>query len=467
MPGGLLSEKKMKKDQNIRAMQQILIVGAGAVGGFFGAHLARAHPEKVSFLLRPRTLQAVKARGLTVRSAADTFTVHPKAASDPRHLPAPDLIILTVKAYDLDDVLRQLEPVVRDETVIMTLQNGITAEDQIAAKFERDCVVGGVAFIHSKIIEPGVIEHYKRGAVTMGEFMGHQSPRALGIAELFQVAGIPCDLSQDIRRAKWEKMCWNCVFNPLTVMINDRVSKALDHPEMLRVISSIVQEVAAVATAQKVPLDERMAEKVVRWSQELRDIHTSMYDDWKAGRPTEIDFLNGYIALKGKECGIPTPVNEALTAMVKVITESPQPREGVLCLDGDVIQALSLDATALAKLPAEHQVPDVSVLAPGMQGVGVRMKGLLEIPTLQIGADHVTFHAQDGQFAASLTLDQAREFGLIIYGVDGQPLPHAKGGPFRFVAPGLRDLCANVKHVMRIEVTKGAGKDTRPSVKKH
>jgi 2-dehydropantoate 2-reductase len=233
----------------------------------------------------------------------------------------PDLIILAVKAYDLDEVMAQLEPVMTERTVMLTLQNGIDTEDRIIARVHRDSVVGGVAFIYSKIVEPGVIEHYKRGGVAIGELMGHKSERVLQIAEIFKQAGISCQLSDDIRKSKWEKMCWNCVFNPLTVLIDDKVAKALDHPEMAGVIRQIVGEVMAVSAAVKVPLAPDMAEKVVKWTQELRDIHTSMYDDWKAKRPTEIDYLNGYIVRMGRELGIPTPVNEALTAMVKAITE--------------------------------------------------------------------------------------------------------------------------------------------------
>ncbi len=447
-------------------MQQIMIVGAGSVGGFFGAHLAAHHPH-VSFLLRPRTLEAVQQRGLTIRSAGGTFTVHPPAAADPRELARPDLIILGVKAYDLDEALTQLEPVLTDRTVILTLQNGVDTEDRILARLHRDCVVGGVAFIYSKIVEPGVIDHYKKGAVAVGELLGHKSERVLQIADLFKQAGIGCQIAEDIRRSKWEKMCWNCVFNPITVLINDRVAKAIEHPEMLGVIRQIVGEVAAVSAAVKVPLAPDMADKVVRWTQEIRDIHTSMYDDWKAGRPTEIDVLNGYIVRLGREHGIPTPVNEALTAMIKTIAERERSGSDVLRIDGAVVQPIGLDRTALAALPAEHHVPDVGAVMPGMKGKGIRVKALLDLPALAVGADHATFHSQDGTFSASLTLKQAMEYGVLIYEVAGAPLPNEKGGPFRLVTPGLGDLCANVKCVVRIEITRGPGRDTRPSTKKH
>ena len=272
-------------------MQQILVVGAGSVGGFFGAHLAQHHQGRVAFLLRKRTLEAVRRHGLIIRSANGTLTVHPQAAYNVLELPKPDLIVLAMKAYDLEAVLEQIAPIVTPETIFLTLQNGVDIEERIAARYDRRNIIGGVAYIYSKIVEPGVIDHYKRGAVAIGELSGAASGRAseriVRIADLFKQAGIPCQVSDNIHRTKWEKMCWNCVFNPLTVVIDDRVSAALDHPEMLYTIHQIVKEVAAVSEGLQVPLPPDMADRVLKWTQEIRDIHTSMYDDWKAGRPTE------------------------------------------------------------------------------------------------------------------------------------------------------------------------------------
>ena len=225
--------------------------------------------------------------------------------------------------------------------------------------------------------------------------MGYESARLLAIRIYSPRPDIPCQLSKDIRRSKWEKMCWNCVFNPMTVLIDDHVAKALDHPEMMGVIRQIVGEVAAVSAAMKVPLPLDMPERVVKATQEIRDIHTSMYDDWKAGRRTEIDYLNGFIVRKGRELGIPTPVNEALTAMIKTITEKEQigPAESgskaLSCNRSHLIVA------AIAALPEEHQI-DISTVMPGMKGRGIRVEGLLDIPALAIEADHVVFHASDG-----------------------------------------------------------------------
>ena len=302
-------------------MKEIMIVGAGSVGGYFGAHLARNNSH-VSFLLRRKTQTVVSKNGLTIRSAiGESFTVRRRSASNPQDLPQPDLIILGVKAYDLSEVMDQIEPILKSDTTILTLQNGVTIEDTLKMRFGRERVVGGVAFIYSKIVEPGVIDHFKKGMLTIGELMGLETSRLLAIKALFKDAGIPCFLTEDIRKAKWEKMCWNCVFNPLTVLMNDHVAKALDAPELQPVIATIVREVAAVAmAAHRVPLDDDMPDRVVKWSQELRDIHTSMYDDWKAERPTEIDELNGYIVKRGQEFGVPTPMNEMLTALLKGMT---------------------------------------------------------------------------------------------------------------------------------------------------
>ena len=158
-------------------------------------------------------------------------------------------------------------------------------------------------------------------------------------------------------------------------------------------------------------------------------------------------------------------MNEALTAMVKTVTEKPPSGPGVVRIDGAVVQAVSLDRAAIPQLPNEHQVEDVSQLMPSMRGRAIRVKGLLDIPALAVDADHVTFHSVDGKYAATLTLQQARDFGLLLYELDGEPLPDGKGGPYRLITPGLGDLCANVKGVGRIEVRRGAGKDTRPSVR--
>ena len=485
---------------------KVLIVGAGAVGGYFGARLVRAGVDCM-FLLRPRTLAAVKQKGLTVHSVDESFTVHPAAGSDARALSKASLVILSVKRYDLDEVIEQLRPVHFANATVLTLQNGVDAETRILELVPNAQLVGGVAYIYARIAEPGVIEHYKRGSVAIGTWLqtavpgspqkeepeiqsasakgpfaklGEMlrqtdrvttpvapTPRGATLADikvLFDQAGIPCEVVEDIRRTKWEKMCWNVAFNPLTVLLNDRVSKALAHPEMRAMIKLLLKEAVSVARADGMELEPDIADKVVQWSEEIRDIHTSMYDDWKAGRRTEIDFLNGYLVRRGRELGVPTPVNEAVRALIKTITEPAPLGSALLWIEGAVMQSLVFDLDALSKLPVSDQVRDVSVEDPRVRGQGVRIRALLNVATCQIGADHVTFHSADGQYSASLHLKEASESGILIYKLDGRPLSREEGGPFRLVTPSLGDWGASVKGLARIEFTVGPGKDTRPAV---
>lgn len=299
---------------------RVLMVGAGSVGGFVGAHLAHAGVD-VSFLLRPHTCEAVQSRGLTLRSGSTSFTVHPPVATDPSTLATPDVIMLGVKCYDLDEVIQQIRPVLTNDTVILTFQNGIDTEERLMAAFEGDRVVAGVIYIYTKIAKPGVIDHFARGQVTIGELSGDtDTPRINALRNLFAQTPIPCKVSRNMTRVKWEKMCWNVVFNPLTVLLNDSVAKALDHDDTLTLITDIVKETMLVAERFGVTLPPETAATVISNTQAIRDIHTSMFDDWKAGRQTEIEFLNGYLVRHARTFGISVPVNETLYRLVKART---------------------------------------------------------------------------------------------------------------------------------------------------
>ena len=335
---------------------KMVIIGAGSVGGFFGAKLVKAGLD-CGFLLRGRTFEAIRKNGLTIRSNEETFTVYPRITADVQDLQDADLIVLGVKRYDLDGTVEQLRPILTPRTTLLTLQNGVDTEPYIQERLPEIPLVAGVAYIYSKIAEPGIIEHYKRGAIAMGRWPGAPTPLGLeAIKGVFEQAGVACQIVQDVRRTKWEKMCWNVAFNPLTVLIDDNVSKALSYPELRTVITRIVDETVAVASAEGVFLSSDMAEKTIQWSQEIRDIHTSMYDDWKAGRPTEIKYLNGYIVDRANTLGIPVPVNETIVALIKTITEPPPLGPARLLLDGRVLKPIILDTEALAKLRSKRRL---------------------------------------------------------------------------------------------------------------
>ena len=132
-------------------------------------------------------------------------------------------------------------------------------------------------------------------------------------------------------------------------------------------------------------------------------------------------------------------------------------------VEGGIQQEFQLSRSALKKLPQEYQVESIEDLMPGMKGCGVKIKGILEVVTLNLGVDHLTFMSQDEKYSASLTLKQASEHGILLYEHEGKAFPEDRGGPFRLVTPGLGDLCANVKQVGRVIFSQGHGEDTRPA----
>lgn len=292
------------------------MIGAGAVGGYFGALLCRSGTD-VTFLVRPKTYQAVAEHGLRIKSVNGDFTVHPPLIRSVSQIDSVDLIILAVKAYDLPFVLKEIAPLVERGATLLTLQNGVDSEERILSYFKRDCLVAGVAYITSRLAAPGLIEHYRRGIISLGELSGEKSDRAVQIHQLLSGAGITCYLTGQIMKAKWEKLCWNATFNPLSVILDHPISLILDSAPLLEIIRQGISEILAVAKAEGIELKENIIEETITTSNQFREYHTSMYEDFKNGKPTEIEHLNGDLIRRGEKKGIPVPTHCALYGLVK------------------------------------------------------------------------------------------------------------------------------------------------------
>src|SRR5579863_2124657 len=295
---------------------RILMVGAGAVGGYFGALLVRAGVD-LTFLVRPETDEELKESGLRVKSINGDFEVRPKSVTDPQAAGAIDLVILAVKCYDIDEVLATIKPIVSAQTSVLTLQNGVETEERVRSVLGPDSVLAGVAFITARKAGLGLIEHFCRGKITLGELSGRKTDRLLSMYNLLIQSGIPTTLSEDIRQTKWEKLCWNATFNPLSVILNDRVRVVLESEELLEVVRGGGREIVSVVASMGVKLSDRVVEETISVSEQFRDFYTSMYEDFIAGKETEIEYLNGYIVRQGKAKGIATPFNYTLYALVK------------------------------------------------------------------------------------------------------------------------------------------------------
>ena len=184
---------------------RIVVLGAGGVGGYFGARLARAGAD-VTFVARGAHLAAIRAHGLRVRSHAEgEFVGKVAAVEDTRGLAPADVVLLTVKAFDTEGVLERARPAVGPETAVITLQNGVQSVELIGRVMGAAHAVGGAAYIFAVIAEPGVIEHRLLGRVAFGELDGRRSSRAERFLAALHAAGIPAELSADIRRVMWEK----------------------------------------------------------------------------------------------------------------------------------------------------------------------------------------------------------------------------------------------------------------------
>ena len=296
----------------------ILIVGAGGVGGYYGAVLMKAGVN-VSFLVTPRSLPILQSKGLTVKSKGEVWNFRPPVSTNPEELCPCDLIIIAVKRYDTDKVLDTIQPVVTKDTIILTIQNGIDGEEDILRRFPDANVLGGVAFLASKIEEPGVISHIGAGSLGIGELDGSESERVQSIVNLFKNAGVPTKLSKNILKTKWEKLCWNSVFNPLSVILNGPLDNILDSKDALDVAFRIFEEIRAVAEKKGIIIDSGLMDEQINVTQKLRGYHTSMFEDFSKGKPTEIDYFNGYVCREGVRSNVATPVNYTVTSLVKAI----------------------------------------------------------------------------------------------------------------------------------------------------
>ncbi|MEB2284570.1 MAG: hypothetical protein B6D46_00805 [Polyangiaceae bacterium UTPRO1] len=299
---------------------RILIAGAGAVGGFFGAVLARAGHD-VTFLARGANLAALRATGITVESIDGDFHVSDPAAVDVVAGLAPfDLVLFTVKSYDTAAVARQIAPAVRTDTVVLSLQNGIENETLLAAVLDLPPLMGAMTEIGAELVAPGVVRHVAEGTIFFGEMTGHESPRGRNLAALLGAAGIRHRFSRDIIVQLWNKLMWNAAHNAVTAITRTTAGAAAALPATAAVLRAAMHEVVAVARAQGILLDPQRVEAVVAFSRErLGALRTSMLQDMERGRRLEYDAINGAVVRFGEAVGVPTPVNRTLYGLLAAL----------------------------------------------------------------------------------------------------------------------------------------------------
>ncbi len=294
---------------------KVAVMGAGAVGGYFGGLLARGGAD-VSFIARGKHLDALRTQGLTVKSVKGDFSIRVRATDDPREVGPVSLILLCVKSYHTETAMRQALPMVGNETMVLSLQNGVDNEEKLASIVGKEKVLAGVAYISSSVQEPGVVLHEMEGKIAFGELDGGLSERVLKLKAFFDRCRFPGEPSSDIRKALWAKLAWNAPFNAINTLVGGFVRAIIENPQTLELAKRVTEEVVAVARGSGVPLAfEETWERNLKFSRRS-DIKTSMLQDLEAGRPLEHEALNGIVVKKGAALGIPTPYNLALYALL-------------------------------------------------------------------------------------------------------------------------------------------------------
>jgi 2-dehydropantoate 2-reductase len=300
------------------------VVGAGAVGSFFGAMLARAGHD-VTLIGRAPHVQAITHRGLSLQMAGRVETVRVAASTDLAAIGSADLVLFCVKSTDTEAVARQIEPLLGAHALVLSLQNGVDNAATIA-RHVKQTVVPAVVYVATAMPEPGVVTHHGRGDLVIGPLdaaAGRDltlSERLQAVVDLFAAAQVPVRISPDVMGELWSKLMVNCAYNAISGLAQLPYGAMAALPAIVEVQRAVVREVVAVAQAdgQHLPLDAAL-EAMDRIARAMPAQLSSTAQDMARGKPSEIDHLNGFVARRGAELGIATPVNQTLHALVKLV----------------------------------------------------------------------------------------------------------------------------------------------------
>ena len=291
---------------------KIAVFGTGAVGGFFGGRLALSGQE-MSFVARGRNLQALRSHGLRVESVDGDFNVSKIAATDtPKDIGPVDLVLVTVKTWQLDDALPAMAPLVGPETILVPLLNGVDAPKTLSRFFGDNHVVIGLAKIIAKRVGPAHVSHL--GAVpyiAIGEKDNRRTPRVEELQAILSEAGIASEIPSDIHAALWSKFLFVVSWGGMGAVSRAPLGVLRDLPQPRDMITAAMEEIHRLASARGIRLRENIVADTMAFLDSLPASGTaSLQRDIAAGRPSELDAWNGAVVRLGRETGVTTPVND-------------------------------------------------------------------------------------------------------------------------------------------------------------
>jgi len=318
---------------------RIAIAGAGAIGGYIGARLAKAGADVVLFARGPH-LRAMQEAGLRVVSPEGDFDVKPEAVGELSAIGHADVVILGVKAHGIASLAPQLRPLFGPDTMVVSTQNGIPwwyfqnhpgdldglhlesvdPGGAIAKAIEPERVVGSLAYFATDIAEPGVIHHTEGNRLTLGEPSGARTERLKALADVLIASGFRVPVTTRLRQEIWVKLLGNVAFNPISALTGGTLEELALHPQVSRAVREIMTEATAVAAKANVEIpisiDQRMA-----GAARVGAHKTSMLQDYEAGRPMELDAIVGSVVELGDRLGVPVPATRTVYGCAKMLDE--------------------------------------------------------------------------------------------------------------------------------------------------
>jgi 2-dehydropantoate 2-reductase len=298
---------------------RIAVIGAGGVGGYFGGKLAEGGADVV-FIVRGVTLEAMRTNGLRVDSIKGDFVIeHPKATDDPASVGNVDAIFVTVKTWQIEEAANQLKPMLADDTMVIPLENGIDAPDQLASILGREHVLGGSCGIVSFIASPGHIRHIGADPFVMfGELDNRRTPRIERLRDECLRAGVQADIPSDIHHALWSKFVFIATMSGIGAVTRVPIGIWRAMPEPRELATRAIREIVAVALARGVDLggDAAIDRTLARFDGLPPESTSSLQRDIIDGKPSELDAQLGAVVRLGLQTNIPTPICETLLALL-------------------------------------------------------------------------------------------------------------------------------------------------------
>ncbi len=297
---------------------KVAVMGAGAVGCYFGALLARAGHD-VTLIARPQHVDAIRRDGLRLETRDFDQRLRVAASADASAAQGADLVLFCVKSTDTEAAGAQLRPFVGRDALVLCLQNGVDNAQRLRTVLPPGQVAAAVVYVATEMAGPGHVKHHGRG-----ELMLELSARSAAAVRALAAAGVPAEASANVRGALWAKLIINCAYNAVSAIAQRPYGENVASAGILEVMTDVVDECLAVARAEGVQLPGDMHDAVRRLVATMPTQSSSTAQDLARGKPTEIDHLNGLVVRLGAAHGIPTPANRVLWALVKLL-ERPRP----------------------------------------------------------------------------------------------------------------------------------------------